>query len=96
MAGSADTLKRRSQRSRFVFWWSVRSFIKSQQVTTSGTTSSTTSDNGWYNKWQRITTSDKERQWRPIFFFFFREEPTNRHPKENPLKLEDVEEDLLN
>ena len=30
-------------------------------------------------------------------FLFFREEPINRHPKENPLKIEeDIEEDSLN
>ena len=60
MAGSADTLKPRSQRSRFVFWWSVRSFIKRQQVTTSGTTS----DNEWQRVAQQVkadgTTSDNE------------------------------------
>ena len=31
------------------------------------------------------------------FSIFFREKPTNRHPKVNPLNLEeDLEEDLLN
>ena len=31
------------------------------------------------------------------FSFFFREDFTNRHPKENPLNLrEDFEEDVLN
>ena len=39
-----------------------------------------------------MTKNDNDGQ----FSFFFLEEPTNRHPKENPLKLEDVEEDLLN
>ena len=47
---------------------------------------------------QRVTTSDNEWQWVVILanFLFFREEITNRHPKENPLNLEeDLEEDLL-
>ena len=45
---------------------------------------------------QRVTTNDDEWLFRPIFFFF-REDSTNRHPKENPLNLEeDFEEDLLN
>ena len=46
---------------------------------------------------QRVTTSDNDSEWLfwPILFFF-REEITNRHPKENPLNLEeDLEEDLL-
>ena len=66
-----------------------------QRVVQRVTTSSTTSD----KEWQRMTTSDKEWQWVIISanFLFFREEPTNRHPKENPLNLEeDLEEDLLN
>ena len=71
----------------------IRSFIKRQ-------TSNTSSDNEWYNKWQRVpqrvTTNDKEWLFWLIFFFFL-EEPTNGHPKENPLNLEeDFEEDLLN
>ena len=49
----------------------------------------------WYNEWQLVTTTDNE--WLFHFLFFFREESTNRHPKENPLNLEeDLEEDLLN
>ena len=68
----------------------------------------TTCGNKWYNEWynewqrvvQRVATSDNEWQWMVIsanFLFFFREESTNRHPKENPLNLEeDLEEDLLN
>ena len=66
-------------------------------MATSGTTSGTTSDSEWYNEWQLVTTNDNEWLFQPIFFFFFREESTNRHPKENPLNLEeDLEEDLLN
>ena len=42
------------------------------------TTSGTTRD----NKWQRMTISGYFGQ----FSFFFREESTNRHSKENPLK----------
>ena len=68
-----------------------------QRVTTSGITS----DNDWQrmsksdNEWQRVTTNDNEWLFWPIFIF--REEPTKRHPKENPLNLqEDLEEDLLN
>ena len=38
---------------------------------------------------QRVTTNDNEWLFRPIFFFFFREDSTNRHPKENPLNLEE-------
>ena len=46
---------------------------------------------------QRVTTNDDEWLFRPIFFFFSREDSINRHPKENPLNLEkDFEEDLLN
>ena len=66
----------------------------------------TTNNNKWYNEqykeWQRVVqrmiTSDNEWQWVVILanFLFFREEITNRHPKENPLNLEeDLEEDLL-
>ena len=41
-----------------------------------------------------MTTNDNERLFQPVFF---REELTNRHPKENPLNLEeDLEEDLSN
>ena len=66
-----------------------------QWITTSGTTSSTTSDNEWYSEWQQVTMNDSERLFWPIFFFF-REEITNRHPKENLLNLEeDLDEDLL-
>ena len=69
--------------------------------------SGTTSDNEWQqvvqgvtkngtttnNEWQGMTMSDYFAK----FFGFFREEPTNRHPQENPLNLEeDLEEDLLN
>ena len=40
--------------------------------------------------------NDNEWLYRPIFFFF-REEPTNMHPKENSLNFEeDLEENLLN
>ena len=83
-----------------------------QRMTTSGTTSDnewynewqrvvqrvTTNDNEWQRVVQRVTTSDNEWQWVVILanFLFFREEITNRHPKENPLNLEeDLEEDLL-
>ena len=53
----------------------------------------TTNDNEWYNKWQRMTMSGYFGQ----FSFFFREDSTNRDPKENLLNLaEDFEEDLLN
>ena len=55
----------------------------------------TTSDNDW----QRMTATDNEGKWVVVSanFFFFREEPSNKHPKENPLNLEeDREEDLLN
>ena len=84
----------------------LRSFIKRQ-------TSDTSNDNEWYNEWQqvtvngnewynewynerqRMTTSDNDWQWVVIsanFLFFF-----ERHPKDNPLNLEeDFEEDLLN
>ena len=52
-----------------------------QQVTTSATTSD--------NEWQRVVILAN--------IPFFLEEPTNGHPKENPLNLEeDFEEDLLN
>ena len=66
------------------------------------TTNSTTSDKEWYNKWQRVTTDNNVRQRITMSgyfgqFPFFWEESTNRHPKENPLTLEeDLEEDLLN
>ena len=68
------------------------SFIKRQ-------TSDTSSDNEWYVEWQRMTKSDNEWPWVVISanVLFSREEPTNRHPKENPLNFEkDIEEDLLN
>ena len=45
-----------------------------------------------------MTTSDNEWQWVVILanFLFFREESTNKYPKENPLNHEvDFEEDLL-
>ena len=63
----------------------------------------TMNENEWHNKWHRVvklvTTSDNE--WQSVVvlanFLFSREEPTNRHPKENPLNIEeDLEEDLLN
>ena len=56
------------------------------------------------NKWQRVeqqvttlgTTSENEWKWTIISVNFW-EEPTNRHPKENPLNPEEyLEEDLLN
>ena len=47
------------------------------------------------NEWQRVTTNDNEWLFWPIFIF--RDEPTKKYPKENPLNLqEDLEEDLLN
>ena len=52
-----------------------------------------------YNKWQRMIASDMEWQWVVIStnFLFFGEEPSNRHPKENPLNLdEDLEEEPFN
>ena len=42
------------------------------------TTSSTTTD----NQWQWMTMNDNEWLFQPIFFCFFWDEPTNRHPKE--------------
>ena len=57
------------------------------------TTSGTTSDNEWYNKWQRMITSDNEwlRVTISVNFSFFqiREEPASKHPKENSLNLEE-------
>ena len=56
----------------------------------------------WYIEWervvQRVTTNDNEWLFWLIFFVFrIREEPSIRHPKENPLNLEeDLEEDLRN
>ena len=45
---------------------------------------------------QQVGTNDNEWLFRSIFFFF-REDSTNRDPKENLLNLaEDFEEDLLN
>ena len=84
----------------------LRSFIKRQTSDTSNdnvwynewqqvTVNGNEWYNDWYNEWQRMTTSDNEWQWVVIsvnFLFFF-----ERHPKENPLNLEeDFEEDLLN
>ena len=68
-------------------------YIEWQRVTASGTKSDnewqrvTRNENEWYNEWQLMTTSD-HFGW---FFFFFqiREEPTNKHPKENSLNLEE-------
>ena len=55
-------------------------------------TSRTTSD----NEWKRVTTNYNEWLFRQILFCF-REDSTNRQPKENPLNLEeDFKEDLLN
>ena len=62
-----------------------------QQVTTSDNEwqRAITNDNELYNEWQRVvqrvTTSDYKWQWVAISAncFFFREEPTNKHPKEN-------------
>ena len=55
-------------------------------MTTSGTTSGTKSDNEW--QWVVIPAN---------FLYFFREDSTNMHPKENTLNLvEDFEKDLLN
>ena len=52
----------------------------------------TASDNEWYNEWQRLTTIDIEWQRVTISanfsFFQIREEPTTKHPKENPLNIE--------
>ena len=77
----------------------LRSFIKRQ-------TSDTSNDNVWYNEWQQVTVNGNEwyndwyNEWQRMtmsgyfgqFSFFF-----ERHPKENPLNLEeDFEEDLLN
>ena len=54
-------------------------------MTTSGTTSG--------NECKRMTMSG---YFGKFFFFLEREESSNRHPKENPLNLEDdPEEDLL-
>ena len=62
-----------------------------QPMATSGTTSGTMGD----SEWQRVTTIYNEWLFRSIYFFF-REDSTNKHPKENPSNLEeDFEEDLL-
>ena len=62
-----------------------------QPMATSGTTSGTMGD----SEWQRVTTIDNEWLFRSIYFLF-REDSTNKHPKENPSNLEeDFEEDLL-
>ena len=57
----------------------------------------------WYIELQQVTANGtaSDNEWHGVFisanFLFFRQEPTNRHPKENPLNLEeDLEEDLLN
>ena len=48
----------------------------------------TANDNEWQRVVQRRTTNDNEWQWMTMsgyfdqFFFFFWDEPTNRHPKE--------------
>ena len=65
----------------------------------------TTNDNEWYKQWQRVvqrmTMNDSE--WQRVrtndneWLFWQILEPTNRHPKWNPLNFEeDLEEDLLN
>ena len=79
--------------------------------TTSGITSDNewqqvATNDEWYNEWQRVVqrveTGDNEWQRMTISgcfdqFPFCGEEPTNRHPKENPLHLEvELEEDILN
>ena len=56
-----------------------------QRMTTRGTTSGTTSDNEWYNEWQRVTITTVSGYFGR--FSFFREEITNRHPKESPLGI---------
>ena len=56
------------------------------------TTSGITRDNEWQWMTTSGTTSDNEWQWVVIsanFLFSFREDSTNRHPKENPLNLEE-------
>ena len=68
-------------------------------------TSGTTSDNEWQrvakqvatkrtmsdHECQQVTTNDNKWLFRPDSLFF-REESTNRHPKENPLNFdEDLE-----
>ena len=53
----------------------------------------TTSDNEWYSEWQQVTTNDND--WQRVSmsanssFFQIREEPTTKHPKENPLNIEE-------
>ena len=78
-----------------------KSFIKRQ---TSGTSSDnewqrvvqrvTTHDNEWQRVVQRMTTSDNEWQRVTISanfsFFQLRQEPTNKHPKENSLNIEEA------
>ena len=56
------------------------------------TTSGITRDSEWQRMTTSGTTSDNEWQWVVIsanFLFSFREDSTNRHPKENPLNLEE-------
>ena len=63
----------------------------------------------WYLEWQRVTANDNEwcnewySEWQTVVilvnfsFFWIREEPTTKHPKEKSLNLaEDLEEELLN
>ena len=60
--------------------------------------SRTTSDNKSYNKWQRVTTNDKE--WKRVvistkfLFFRIREEATTKHSKDNSF-FDCIPHDLL-
>ena len=56
----------------------------------------TASDKTSDKKWQQMTSSDNDGMVISANFLFCREEPINRHPKENSLNLkENLEEDLL-
>ena len=64
-------------------------------------TNGATSGNEWYNQWKRMTTSDNKWQQLIILanflFFWRREEPLPKHPKEKASNFDaDLEEDLLN
>ena len=66
----------------------IMSDNKWQQMATSCTTSGTTSGITNDNEWKWVTTNYNEWLFRQILFCF-REDSTNRQPKENPLNLEE-------